>query len=137
MIADLWSTYLKSVTTRRKSGEDIVSIDDLSLTPQDVLLMMTQLKVARIAHGDDQNVDHYMDLAGYAALSGAAAINALVVSNSPPKPASSVADAVATEASKPSRPPIVAKPVENSLDAALHRDITSVNASLNKETTNG
>lgn len=54
-IADLWETYLG----RRKSAA-------ITITPDDVAVMMILLKVARLAW-DNTHEDSWVDIAGYAA----------------------------------------------------------------------
>ena len=56
MIADLWNSYLAHT-----SG---------TITPEDVASMMMLLKVARANQGGAASLDHYVDMAGYAALAG-------------------------------------------------------------------
>lgn len=59
-VAGLWNAYLAA---RRD--------DDISrLTGFDVCQMMALLKIGRSLQGDKAHADHYVDLAGYAALAG-------------------------------------------------------------------
>lgn len=60
-IAELWEVYLQK---RCVAGGFYVEI-----LPEDVTIMMTLLKVARIATGVGK-LDNYVDLAGYAACAG-------------------------------------------------------------------
>jgi hypothetical protein len=50
--AKLWNEYLHVV----------------SISPQDVCMMMALLKISRSRSGDPDSIDHYEDIAGYAAL---------------------------------------------------------------------
>ena len=59
-IAKLWSTFLHI------RG---VLPSDLNITPNDVAILMVLLKVSRQATGD-KNLDHFIDMAGYAGLAG-------------------------------------------------------------------
>jgi hypothetical protein len=59
-IASLWSAYL---TCKRPDGSSYIHI-----TPEDVVLMMMLVKVARITHSS--TTDSWVDLCGYAALGG-------------------------------------------------------------------
>ena len=63
-IADLWATYLLAA---HPDWMKVVLAD--SITAKDVAMMMSLLKVARIAAGKDAT-DSFVDLAGYAALAG-------------------------------------------------------------------
>jgi hypothetical protein len=56
-IAALWNAYLSP-----RMGED-------ALSPQDVMLMMALLKIARTKLGTHKN-DNYVDACGYLALAG-------------------------------------------------------------------
>lgn len=58
LIADLWNDYLYSA----KDGADFI-------TPTDVAMMMSLLKIARIRNGGGTG-DSFVDLAGYAACGG-------------------------------------------------------------------
>ena len=58
LIADLWNDYLYS----GKDGADFI-------TPTDVAMMMSLLKIARIRNGGGTG-DSFVDLAGYAACGG-------------------------------------------------------------------
>ena len=58
LIANLWSAYLYS-------GEEIAEF----ITPTDVSMMMSLLKIARIKNGGGTD-DSFVDLAGYAACGG-------------------------------------------------------------------
>jgi len=60
-IAQLWTTYL---TAANKAA--------VSVEPEDVASLMELLKIARRVHGEKKR-DHYMDAAGYAAISYAVA----------------------------------------------------------------
>lgn len=73
MIGDLWTQYLRHTTMHRTTG-DIVTIDDLAITPVDVAHLMNLLKVARSTLGDPKQVDNYIDAAGYESLAGALAL---------------------------------------------------------------
>lgn len=61
MIGNLWEIYLKARCLDRDGGLDIL--------PEDVAMMMSLLKIARIASGN-YKVDSFVDLAGYAACAG-------------------------------------------------------------------
>ena len=65
VIADLWNAYLYAID---KDGEGIV------VTAEDVGIMMSLLKIGRIATGQKKD-DNYADLAGYAACAGEIATN--------------------------------------------------------------
>lgn len=56
-IAELWTSHLR----RRGVGLSV------TLTPEDVAIMMTLLKVARLMTGGPMQRDTWMDIAGYAA----------------------------------------------------------------------
>ena len=60
MIADLWNVYL-----RNSKGTD--NTDDLS--NKDVAIMMCLFKISRLMSNVD-NIDNWLDLAGYAACGG-------------------------------------------------------------------
>ena len=65
-IANLWSSYLTC-----KLARTVVKTDGSSyihITPEDVVLMMMLVKVARITHSS--TTDSWVDLCGYAALGG-------------------------------------------------------------------
>ena len=67
-IGYLWSTYL------RAAHPDLAKVLPLNgITPKDVAVMMSLLKVARIATGKN-STDSFVDLAGYAALAGEIAV---------------------------------------------------------------
>lgn len=57
----LWSTYLRAAHPNLN-----ITLDEI--TPKDVSVMMSLLKIARIATGS--TVDSFVDLAGYAACAG-------------------------------------------------------------------
>lgn len=61
LIANLWTEYLR--------GSKICASQDVSYTAKDVAMMMSLLKIARIATGKHKD-DNYIDLAGYAACGG-------------------------------------------------------------------
>ena len=61
MIGNLWEIYLKARCLDRDGGLDIL--------PEDVAMMMSLLKIARIASGN-YKADSFVDLAGYAACAG-------------------------------------------------------------------
>ena len=61
MIGNLWEIYLKARCLDSCGGLDIL--------PEDVAMMMSLLKIARIASGN-YKADSFIDLAGYAACSG-------------------------------------------------------------------
>ena len=61
MIGNLWEIYLKARCLDRDGGLDIL--------PEDVAMMMSLLKIARIASGN-YKTDSFVDLAGYAACAG-------------------------------------------------------------------
>lgn len=61
-IAGLWNTYLCS---REKSEGG----DGMTISPEDVAIMMCLLKIARISSGQTKE-DNYVDIAGYAACAG-------------------------------------------------------------------
>ncbi len=61
MIGNLWEIYLKARCLDRYGGLDIL--------PEDVAMMMSLLKIARIASGN-YKADSFIDLAGYAACAG-------------------------------------------------------------------
>lgn len=65
MIAQMWSVYLNHAAKSR-TGEDL----RVSITAFDVAQMMTTLKQCRAVYGDPQNMDNYVDGAGYQALAG-------------------------------------------------------------------
>ena len=43
----------------------------VELGPSEVAIILALVKISRSAHGDHSNLDHYSDLAGYAAIAGA------------------------------------------------------------------
>ena len=57
-IAQLWDWFLHNRP-----------VPEAELLPEDVAMMMSLFKIARIA-GNSQHGDNYVDLAGYAALAG-------------------------------------------------------------------
>lgn len=57
-IAELWESYIKRQCASPSA--------DICVTPMDVAIMMTLLKIARIGTGT-QTEDSFVDLAGYAA----------------------------------------------------------------------
>lgn len=59
LIAELWNSYLNSSFKGRSFH---------IITGKDVSIMMALLKIARIANSD--NIDSFVDLAGYAACAG-------------------------------------------------------------------
>lgn len=59
-IANLWSVYLEA------SNPTVPT--EIHITAKDVAIMMSLLKIARIATGN--SVDSFVDLAGYAACAG-------------------------------------------------------------------
>lgn len=61
MIGNLWEIYLKARCLDSCGGLDIL--------PEDVAMMMSLLKIARIASGN-YKADSFIDLAGYAACAG-------------------------------------------------------------------
>lgn len=61
MIGNLWEIYLKARCLDSNGGLDIL--------PEDVAMMMSLLKIARIASGN-YKADSFIDLAGYAACAG-------------------------------------------------------------------
>ena len=61
MIGNLWEIYLKARCLDSYGGLDIL--------PEDVAMMMSLLKIARIASGN-YKADSFIDLAGYAACAG-------------------------------------------------------------------
>lgn len=61
MIGNLWEIYLKARCLDSCGGLDIL--------PEDVAMMMSLLKIARIASGN-YKADSFVDLAGYAACAG-------------------------------------------------------------------
>lgn len=60
-ISGMWEIYLK----RKCVGAGA----DVCITPEDVAVMMSLLKIARIITGD-YRADNFIDLAGYAACAG-------------------------------------------------------------------
>lgn len=64
----LWSVYLRSAHPKLRQ---VMAIN--GITPQDVAIMMSLLKIARIATGQPK-ADNFVDLAGYAACAGAIAM---------------------------------------------------------------
>lgn len=62
-IGQLWSTYLRAAHPQLK----LVFAED-EVTAKDVAIMMSLLKIARIATGNTP--DSFVDLAGYAACGG-------------------------------------------------------------------
>ena len=62
-ISQFWNTYL-----RASHPELAKAMTDDGITAKDVAVMMSLLKVARIATGS--NADSFIDLAGYAACAG-------------------------------------------------------------------
>ena len=66
MIADMWSIYIMN----RIEAETGVQPVGIHLDASDVAVMMGHVKEARVAWGDAQNADHYIDHAGYVALAG-------------------------------------------------------------------
>lgn len=63
-IASLWETYLNSKHNTRQVRDELISI-----SPVDVAMMMSLLKIARVSSGNGTE-DCYVDLAGYAACAG-------------------------------------------------------------------
>lgn len=61
LIAELWAPYIRESCA--EAGADV------SILPEDVAIMMSLLKIARIATGQPK-VDNFVDLAGYAACAG-------------------------------------------------------------------
>jgi Domain of unknown function (DUF6378) len=59
VIADLWNVYLAG---RKQGGTDLIS-------PRNVSDMMVLLKIARSIQGQPVR-DHFIDMAGYAGISG-------------------------------------------------------------------
>lgn len=55
--ADLWTTYL---------GDSL----NTPVTGRDVAIMMVLMKASRAKCGDAANIDHYVDMCGYAAIAG-------------------------------------------------------------------
>lgn len=55
--ADLWSAYLERQL-------------NAPIKPYDVALMMVLLKVSRAKNGGQTSIDHFVDIAGYAAIAG-------------------------------------------------------------------
>jgi len=66
MVAQMWSVYLNNATKAR-TGEDL----GLSVTAFDVAQMMTTYKQCRSVFGDPQNMDNYVDGAGFQGLAAA------------------------------------------------------------------
>lgn len=62
-IGQLWATYLRAA-----HPVECKDITIITITPKDVAIMMSLLKVARIATG--KSPDSFVDLAGYAACAG-------------------------------------------------------------------
>lgn len=60
MVANMWTAYLRGV-----------GVLTSAITPSEVAMMMIMLKIARAGNGRMSNPDHYVDMAGYAALAGA------------------------------------------------------------------
>lgn len=67
MIAEMWRAYLNGVHVR------LVGFplpEDFRITNLDVAQMMATMKQARVVFGDTNNVDNFVDPAGYSALAG-------------------------------------------------------------------
>lgn len=60
VIAQLWEIYIR---------ERMVGLTDVCVNPDDVAVMMALLKIARLAN-NPENMDSWVDLAGYAACGG-------------------------------------------------------------------
>ncbi|MBR1703149.1 MAG: hypothetical protein IJ716_14575 [Lachnospiraceae bacterium] len=70
LIADLWTDYIRGGRTENELFQiDSVNPDALTITPKDVAMMMSLLKIARIKNGGGSG-DSFVDLAGYAACGG-------------------------------------------------------------------
>lgn len=65
MIGALWSAYLNHVHLRQTGN-----YPNIVITGFDVAQMMVQLKQSRAVYGEQFNLDHYVDGAGYQALAG-------------------------------------------------------------------
>lgn len=65
MIGELWRVYLDHADHIRATKGEISRIEAF-----DVTNMMALMKIARAVYGERTQEDHYMDIAGYAALSG-------------------------------------------------------------------
>lgn len=61
-IAEFWTTYLKA--SRKRLPPDAPVLFHFWISPKDVAIMMTLLKIARIATGT-QTRDSFVDAAGY------------------------------------------------------------------------
>lgn len=61
LIAALWEPYIRETCVESGAGVNIL--------PEDVAIMMSLLKIARIATGQPK-ADNFVDLAGYAACAG-------------------------------------------------------------------
>ena len=68
LIADLWGPYIREKCVSKGSLVDIL--------PEDVVMLMSLLKIARIATGQPK-ADNFVDLAGYAACAGEIATKGL------------------------------------------------------------
>jgi hypothetical protein len=71
-IAHLWSAYMRAAHPEMNIAND-------SISPKDVAVMMSLLKVARIATGSSP--DSFVDLAGYAACAGEIATKTAIARN--------------------------------------------------------
>lgn len=67
LIADLWNSYLGLPYDHSEFNETRVAIPEIS--PTDVAMMMSLMKIARIKNGGGTG-DSFVDLAGYAACGG-------------------------------------------------------------------
>lgn len=67
LIADLWNSYLGLPYDHSEWNETRVAIPEI--TPTDVAMMMSLMKIARIKNGGGTG-DSFVDLAGYAACGG-------------------------------------------------------------------
>jgi Domain of unknown function (DUF6378) len=63
-IARRWSLYI----SKAKSGNDYFKLE---LTVADVAYMMVEMKLSRATYGDNAEVDHFMDMIGYAGIGAA------------------------------------------------------------------
>src|SRR5665213_3304047 len=61
-IARRWTHYLNSLLSKQDKGEL------LKLTAADVAYCMTEMKLSRATYGDNAELDHPMDIVGYAGI---------------------------------------------------------------------
>lgn len=73
-IAKRWSRMLnKQLEAQAKDTHEskVVMLPVIQLTAADVAYMMVEMKLSRATYGDNQEVDHFRDIMGYAAIGAA------------------------------------------------------------------